>query len=73
MKPTMSAVEAAKELRRNGFPITLDRFCDDLDAGEYPFARLISKGPTGRRLFRIYRVDFDAWLEKMMPKAGDTP
>lgn len=34
MKPTMSAVEAAKELRRNGFPITLDRFCDDLEAGE---------------------------------------
>ncbi len=73
MKPTMSATDAARELRRNGFPITLEQFCDDLEAGEYPFARLISKGPTGRRLFRIYRVDFDAWLEKMTPKEADTP
>lgn len=41
--------------------------------GAYPFGRIVSTGPNGRRSFEIFKVDFYAWLKTRIPVEGDEP
>lgn len=67
---TMTATECVEVLRKHGVRITAKTLIDGIEAGAYPFGRLISPGAEERRLVEIFRVDFCEWLHSKIPKAG---
>lgn len=62
---TMTATEAAETLRRYGMRCSAKTIADGIEAGEYPFGRIVSVGETGRRRVEIFRVNFCRWLHEM--------
>lgn len=67
---TMTLEDVAKELRAVGIPTHLGRLADSIADGTYPFGRVVKVSPTGRRTFEIFRVDFQRWLDSIIPKEG---
>jgi len=65
MKITVTATEAAKMLRKAGMRISTKRLVDGIEKGEYPFGKVISTGPNGRRTVEIYQVQLIAWIDYM--------
>lgn len=64
-KPIVTLNECAAIMRDHGFRISTNRLCEGIQDGTYPFGRILSEGPTGRRQTEIYRVKLEAWLREM--------
>lgn len=64
-KPVITLNECVNIMRDHGFRMTASRLRDDIESGAYPFGRIISIGPNGRRQTEIYRVKLEAWLKEM--------
>lgn len=62
MKLTVPLEEAAELLRQAGMRISAAEVANGIESGRYPFGRLISVGPTGRRRTEIFRVDLLRWI-----------
>lgn len=67
-KPTMTLLDVYHAMRAVGIRNSPARISAGITSGAYPFGRVVSTGETGRKTFEIYRVDFDAWLQKVIPK-----
>lgn len=63
---TMTLAEVTQILGQHGMAISPTRLADGIEDGHYPFGRLVTKGPAGRRKFEIFRVHFYAWLRTML-------
>lgn len=64
MKLRMTLEDVAQEMRRMGCPIGKIALADGMISGVFPFGKVLSIGPTGRRSFLILRADFNTWAEK---------
>lgn len=69
---TMTINDVYLAMREAGIPTNLRRISAGIASGAYPFGRVVSVGPTGRRTVEIFKVDFYAWLESKTPKANPT-
>lgn len=67
-KPTMTLSDVYHAMRAVGIRNSPARISAGITSGAHPFGRVVSTGETGRKTFEIYRVDFDAWLQKVIPK-----
>ena len=67
-KPTMTLSDVYHAMRAVGIRNSPARISAGITSGAYPFGRVVSTGETGRKTFEIYRVDLDAWLQKVIPK-----
>lgn len=65
MSITVTATEAAARLRQAGMRISVKRLVDGIYSGDYPFGRIVSTGPSGRRTVEIYRRDLEIWIGRM--------
>lgn len=64
---TMTLEDVCKLFRSYGIPMEVIRLADDIEAGIYPFGRLVKVSPTGRRTFEIWRCDVEAFIKSKMP------
>lgn len=64
MSPRLTLAETCTQFRKAGISITNDTLADDIEAGKYPFGRLVKK--TGqRRTFEIWAKDVQAFLDSL--------
>lgn len=66
MKPTLTAKEAATEMRRAGFRISEQALINGIEYGAYPFGDIVSVGASGRRTVQIFRSAFEKWLKEVI-------
>lgn len=65
---TMTLGDVCRLFRQHGIPVEASQLADDIEAGIYPFGRLVKKSPTTqRRTFQIWRVDVLAFLKSKYP------
>ena len=63
---TISVDEAVRRLREAGMRIAPKRLIAEIEAGGiWPFGRIVSTGPNGRRTVEILRRQFEDWLREM--------
>ena len=67
-KLTMTLLEVYYAMREAGIRSSPMRISAGIESGAYPFGRVVSKGPNGKRTLEIYRVDFLNWLKTKMPE-----
>lgn len=66
---TMTLEDVCQLFRGYGIPMETNRLADDIEAGIYPFGRLIKKSEkTKRRTFEIWRCDVEAFIQSKMPQ-----
>lgn len=65
---TMTLEDVCRLFRSYGIPMEIMRLADGIEAGVYPFGRIVKKSSTGRRTFEIWRVDVEAFLRSKMPQ-----
>lgn len=65
---TMTVLDVCKLFRSYGIPMEATRLSDDIEAGIYPFGRLVKVSSTGRRTFEIWRCDVEAYIQSKMPQ-----
>ena len=65
-KPQMTIAEVLSEIRATGVHITQRELSDGIAYGTYPFGEVLWEGPTGRRTFRIWRKNFEAWAREWL-------
>lgn len=65
---TVTINEVAAMFRAVGIKATPVTLADGIEAGAYPFGRLVKKSGTGRRQFEIFRVDVQRFIESKMPE-----
>ena len=66
---TMTLEDVCKLFRSYGIPMEVRRLADEIEAGIYPFGRVIRRGPQGRRCFEIWRCDVEAFIQSKMPRS----
>lgn len=66
-KLTMTLMEVYEAMRCAGIRCSPRMISAGIACGAYPFGRVVSTGPTGRKTLEIYRTDFTAWLESKTP------
>ena len=62
--PMVTATEAASIMRSAGIRTSATRIVDGIESGAYPFGRIVSVGPNGRRVTEIFRKDFYEFLRE---------
>ena len=62
--PMVSAAEAAQIMRRAGIRTSPTRIVDGIESGAYPFGRIVSVGPSGKRSTEIFRKDLYDFLRQ---------
>lgn len=75
MKLTVPLEETAAILRKAGMRISAAQVANGIECGRYPFGKVISVGPSGRRQTEIFRADLQHWLEGKLsytPLPNDT-
>ena len=60
---TVTATEAAAVLRAKGMKVSVKRLVDGIQAGVYPFGRIVATGSSGRRTVEIFRGDLENWIK----------
>lgn len=66
---TVTINEVAAMFRAAGMKVSPVTLADGIEAGVYPFGRLVKKSSAaGRRQFEIFRVDVQRFLESKTPK-----
>lgn len=60
-RPKMTVNEVLEDMRSRNFPISPKSFNEGIDAGAFPFARILGYSDTGRRNILILRKDYEAW------------
>lgn len=71
-KLTLTINEAAKMLREAGIPMTAITLADGIEDGAYPFGRLVRTSDSGRRMYEIFIVDVQRFIESKIPKEVTT-
>ena len=66
---TMTMTELYHRLREIDFKASPKKIGRMIQNGEFPFAKVINTGETGRCSYLIYTAGFEAWAEQMRPKA----
>lgn len=64
--PRMTINEVMNDMRRRGMGMTQRTIGDNIEAGVFPFGRVLTTGETGRRTFLILRRDYEAWADKYL-------
>lgn len=72
-KIMMGLHDVNRAMRKVGIHTSPVVIADGIASGVYPFGRVVSTGPTGRRHFEIFAVDFYAWLKTRIPEEGEWP
>lgn len=66
----ITVTEVVQAMRAAGIRVDSHRLNGMYDDGRAPFMSLDKVGPTGRRTYRIYRAEFQAWLARATQTAG---
>ena len=66
----ITVTEVIQAMRTAGIRVDSHRLNGMYDDGRAPFMSLDKVGPTGRRTYRIYRSEFQAWLTQATQPAG---
>lgn len=73
MKPTMTLAECAAAMREHGIHCSASGIADGIESGAYPFGRIKSTGPTGRRTAEIFTDKFYSWIKSPYFCVQDKP
>lgn len=65
-KPRMTLDDVLQDMRRHGMSMEKGALSECLKKGVFPFATVISTGPTGRTNFLIMRRDYERWAEEYL-------
>lgn len=65
-KPRMTLDDVLADMRQHGMSIEKSTLSECLKRGVFPFATVISTGPTGRTNFLIMRRDYERWAEEYL-------
>lgn len=63
-KARMTLQDVCADLRRRGLGMTQKTLSDCIESGAFPFGRILSVSPNGRRTFLILGKDYEAWAEE---------
>lgn len=64
--PRMTLDDVLDDMRAHGMSIGKPALIRCLKDGVFPFAHIISTGPTGRTDYLIMRKDYDAWADEYL-------
>lgn len=64
--PRMTLDDVIEDMRSRGMPMNKANLSHCLQEGIFPFAHILSVGPTGRVTFLIMRKDYDDWAEEYL-------
>lgn len=59
----MTLDDVLADMRSRGMPIGKKSLCDGMRGGMFPFAKVLSIGPTGRTTHLILRPAYEEWAE----------
>lgn len=65
-KPRMTLDDVLVDMRANGMAMEKGVLSHCLKEGIFPFAHVISIGPTGRATFLIMRKDYEKWAAEYL-------
>lgn len=63
-KARMTLLDVCNDLRSRGMGLTQKTVSDCIESGAFPFGRILSVSPNGRRTFLILGKDYEAWAEE---------
>lgn len=63
-KPRMTINDVCRDMRSRGMGLTHKTVTDGIASGLFPFGRLLTTNPSGRRTFLILRKDYEAWADE---------
>lgn len=64
IRPKMSLLDVCKDLRSRGMGATQRTVADGIVQGVFPFGRVLSVSPNGRRTFLILGREYERWAEE---------
>ena len=62
-KVRMTLLDVCNDLRSRGMSTTQKTVSDCIESGVFPFGRVLSVNPSGRRTFLILGKDYEAWAD----------
>lgn len=65
-KPRMTLDDVLADMRSHGMPMEKGVLSRCLKDGIFPFAHILSVGPTGRTSFLIMRRDYNEWAREYL-------
>lgn len=68
-KPKMSLEEVCRDMRRHGMKLSTKSLADGIQAGVFPFGKVISTSEKGIRNIIIMRRDYLAWAKEYLEVA----
>ena len=66
VKPRMTLDDVLADMRAHGMPMEKSVLSRCLKEGIFPFAHILSVGPTGRANFLIMRKDYLEWANEYL-------
>ncbi len=63
-KARMTLLDVCADLRSRGMGLTQKTVSDCIESGVFPFGRILSVSPNGRRTFLILGKDYEAWADE---------
>lgn len=64
--PRMTTDDVLADMREHGMSLSKPALIACIRDGVFPFAHIISNGPTGRANILIMRKDYEAWSEEYL-------
>ena len=65
-RPRMTLDDVLADMRAHGMSMEKGVLSECLKKGIFPFASVLSIGPTGRASFLIMRRDYEKWAEEYL-------
>ena len=65
-KLQMTVNEVMADMRQNGMPMSPGKFNLMVDAGCFPFVKILRVSAGGRRTQVIFRRDYEAWRDEQL-------
>ena len=69
--PRMTTDDVLADMRAHGMSISKSSLIACIRDGVFPFAHIISNGPTGRANILILRKDYETWASKYLEVEND--
>ena len=69
--PRMTTDDVLADMRAHGMSISKPSLIACIRDGVFPFAHIISNGPTGRANILILRKDYETWASKYLEVEND--
>ena len=65
-KPRLTVNELLADMRNRDFNISQKTLNEGIDAGCFPFIKVLGVGKTGRRNLLIMRRDYEKWADEYL-------